>query len=248
MTVYGRSRNPGRVDPGVLGDILLYEMLADSPLVLWRGYDDGGTDLSGNGRTGTVGASITTASNLAGLKAAYGFPGSATDAGNVMAVDASWQSPQASASGKLTLEAVIHPTSSSEQTVWFKGANNAWEYWLCVELTGKLTLTVWQSGGSAVMVASSSTGLISTDTTYHVAGTFNRSTPSAVVYINGSSVGSSGSASSTSSDGSGALRFGVRKDGGTDRSFTGSMSYGAVYKTDLSSARILAHAQAAGLA
>ena len=35
---------------------------------------------------------------------------------------------------------------------------------------------------------------------------------------------------------------------GTDRSFTGSMSYGAVYGTDLSSARILAHAQAAGLA
>lgn len=251
MTAYGRNRNPGKIDPGALPaqDMLLNEMLADSPLVLWRGYDDSGTDLSGNGRSGTVGASVTTASNLAGLKAAYGFPGSASDAGCVKASDASWQSPQAGASGKITLEAVIRPTSlTTDQTIWFKGENAAWEYLMNVGSAGQLYCVIWQTSGSSTVMNLTTASVISVNTTYHVAATFNRSTPALVLYVNGSNVGSSASASSTSTDSTGALRFGVRMDGYINRGFAGSMSHGAVYNTDLSSARILAHAQAAGLA
>ncbi len=52
MAVYGRDRNPGKIDPLAKSSSLLLEMLVDSPYAVWMCDDGTGAplDKSGNGR------------------------------------------------------------------------------------------------------------------------------------------------------------------------------------------------------
>jgi len=249
MVAYGRSRNPGKVDPLALNVNLTTEILGDSPLVLWRGFDGGGTDISGNNRTCSVGASITTGATIGATSdASWTFPGSASNAGAITAADASWQSPHAGASGSMTWEALVVPTDlSATRTLWYKGVNLEWEFNLALNTNGSVVMTIWQSSGMDCAAATSAAGVVSTNTPAHIVATWSRAAPLLAVYVNGVSVASSSSASGTSSDGGGGLVFGYRGDNNSNP-FTGRASHLALYNSALSAGRVLDHAIAAGLA
>jgi len=249
MVAYGRQRIPGKIDPAAISANLLAEMLADSPLVVWRGFDDGGTDLSGNSRTGTVGGSITTGTPIGATStASYTFPGTASAAGSITMADASWQSPHAGGSGLMTWEALIVPTDlSAMRTLWYKGVYLAWEFILALDTNGSVLMTIWQSSGTNCAAATSAAGVVSTNTPAHIVATWSRAAPLLAVYVNGVSVASSSSASGTSSDGGGGLVFGYRGDNST-APFLGNASHLALYDSALSADRVLQHAIVAGLA
>lgn len=240
-----RSRVPGKIDPGVTGGDLTFEQLADSPLVLWKGFTTGGTDQTTNGRHGTVGGSITTGLPVTGTVNSYTFPGSAASAGAIQIADATWESPHIGGTGQMTLEAVINLSSlASDRVIWHKGANTSWEFHFWVGSNGSLQFTVWQLSGSNVLSLASSASVIAANTSYHVAATYSRAGTS-YIYINGVQVASSSSYSSTSSDGTGVLTVGFRTDTATNP-FIGRGSNFAMYSAALSAGRISTHAAAAG--
>lgn len=82
MTVYGRSRNPGKIDPGVVSGLSVYnwtnEVNADSPLLAWTLQEASGStlaDVSGNGRNGTLSGSYSRASSGPNGLASVAFTG-----------------------------------------------------------------------------------------------------------------------------------------------------------------------------
>lgn len=152
-------------------------------------------------------------------------------------------SPEAGASGKLTLEAWIRVTGafSSAMMIVTKGNSNQYEWDLRVNVDGTIKGTVSALNGTDV-ISVNSPSAISLDTWYHVAFTYNRATPTAVLYINGTAVASANSGFvGNASDGTGDMQIGHRQDNGGTY-FNGYIGHVAVYGTDLSATRIALHA------
>lgn len=102
------------------------------------------------------------------------------------------------------------------------------------------------SSGPGWPTSSISSGTVQVGVLTHVATTVGPS--GCVLYINGAAAGS-GSSSSVTND-NGSLSIGVRRENevGYRNPFNGKIGGVAVYRSELPAARILAHAQAAGVA
>lgn len=247
MVAYGRTRNPGKVDLLSLSGDLLTEQLIDAPLVLWGGPNSGGADLSANGRSGSVGSSVGTGPAISGYSS-WSFPGTASNAGAITASDASWQSAHSGASGAMTWEALVVPTTlSGTQGLWCKGVSNSWEFFLWLGSSGSVGLRIWQLSGTDCVAALSDPGTVSAGSPAHVVATWSRAAPLVRIYVNGVSVASNSSPVGTSGNGTGSLVFGYRGDNST-APFLGNASHLALYDSALSADRVLQHAIAAGLA
>lgn len=221
------------------------EVLLDSPIGYWKLDEAAGItavdDASPNGRDMTLFG--TSALGAAGLIPDSAGAWSKTSAvGNYISADhAAWMEQDS-----FTVEAIIRPTSVSSYNCIFSfdgtGAFRAWSWYL---LDGALIIF----RGTDDAVFSSDPFIINADTTYHVAVTYSAGTIK--FYKNGVQ--------------SGPDRAGVLANGSTipqglvigasyagqvtpTLGFTGTLDEVAYYSGALSSARILAHAQAAGLA
>lgn len=232
------------IDPYRFGSAYDAAVLADSPSGYWKLDESSGStavDSSGNGRDLSKGAGVTVgaAALLPTGVSSYDFAGADTSS-NLNTADASWLSPQAGASGLITLEAWINiDTLAAINQMFSKGTGGQLEYAMLVTTSGALQFTLLTLAGGTVATATSAGSTIATGTTYHVAGTFDRAGNFCKVYRNGVEVGT-GTTSDDGADGTSAWRFGYRLSG-NDRFFNGRASHVALYPTALTATRLLAH-------
>lgn len=245
MTVYGRNRNTGKIDSLARSSSLTAVMLADSPLMLWEGYASGATDLTGNGRHATIGANIISGLSLGTTGvASYQFPGAQTSANSISIADANWQSPHAGMSGAMTWECMFRVTNlSAARKLWTKGTDaSSYEFQSSVSTAGAINAGVWQTSGSDVVGATSSSGAVLVNTDYHFVATFDRAAQQMKVFLNGVQVAISTTFSGSSSNASASLQFGLRSDSYGPGYLAGFASHIAVYSNVLNAGQISAHA------
>lgn len=216
---------------------LLVAQLDDSPLVCLPLNETAGTtaaDASGNGRNGTY-----TGATLGQAAIAPGAGGSAT-MGKVEIAYASWMQQSA-----LTIEVLCYPTAvSSYQGVATRDDESSDRNWAFRLSAGTSNALAWNAS-SSLYQANGGTA-VSTGTAYLLAMRYDPATNKLSTWKNGSKwieTTSSGNAR----PGTVKLVVGCGSTGG-GYAFAGRMSNAAYYGTALSDTRILAHAQAAGLA
>lgn len=210
--------------------------LADSPLGAWQMQDTSGTtavDSSGNGRDGTY-SGATLAQSAIGTNGAY-----SVSMGSIAIADAAWLDVNS-----WTFEALVYATSWSSYrgiaTRDDEGSDRAWAFRVNAGQSNLLawsTVSLYQANGGTTL---------STSTAYLLAARFDSTANTATTWVNGTlwaTVASSGTAKA----GANGMKIGVGSLGGS-YAFSGKMSHAAYYGTALSDARLLAHAQAAGLA
>lgn len=213
--------------------------LADSPLGLWSCQEASGTvaaDVSGNGRNGTyVGATV--AQSAIGSNGTY-----AVTAGRIDIDYAAWMNVDS-----WTCEVLVYPTNVTGNKSPM-GRNSTGAHGI---------LWLWNSGGgnnyfygtagSPTVSPNGTTGL-SINTPYLLAAKWDKAGGACSIWLNGALAASaSNSGASADQQTSGGLTIG---DSTTAASYpwVGKFAYAAYYGTALSDARLLAHAQAAGLA
>ena len=213
------------------------EVLADSPVGYWRLEETSGSTVADEIGTndGTVyGANL----NVDGqVGSAASFDG--IDDYISIPYDAALNT--ATFTGEAIIRADAFSSTLTRVLSFRKNAHNGWE--MLVTDIGRLRLE-W-GDGSATRNAESPTNTILTETTYHVAVTHDGTTGRA--YVNGTEVAffdASLSVNDTANMAIGNILWTVAGQ----RGHTGMIDEVAVYDTALSAARILAHAQAAGLA
>jgi len=222
------------------GDAYSALVLQSSPEGYWPLTETAGTtavDLSGNARNGTytggyVLADTQLANNLlksVTLDGTEDYVNIADAAGEV------W-SPTGS-SGELTVEAWIKPSAVNRSAAMIFAKHRGWQ--LRIESDGKVLWDLNNNGTTTVMTCTSASALTA-GTVYHVVGVYNRATPKVELFIDGTSVASSTSASSNVLSTSEDLQIGRRADNGGNE-FIGTIGYVALYRTALSSAVIASH-------
>lgn len=185
-------------------------------------------DVSGNSRTGTYTGGYARASSLNGDS---GYA-SALDVCRVERDYEAWM-----ASESFTIRAIIRPFVLSGTIVSLRGADGGWF------LSGGGYTKFEASDGTDITFS----GLLSQNTTYHLAVVVNSGTVSA--YRNGSLVGTGSGDPSSTVTSSAKLVLGARWTGAAyDQYGRGDFQSFDFVPSALSSAQILASAQAAGLA
>lgn len=234
----GRTIGPARTINDPLLPALHAAQLADSPLGLWSCQDPSGstaTDVSGNGRHGTY-VSATLAQSAINSNGSY-----AVTAGRIDIAYASWMNVDS-----WTLEVLVYPTDVSGNKSP-AGRNSTVAHGI---------LWLWNSGGgnnyfygtngSPTVSPNGATGL-SVNTPYLLAAKWDKAGGTCSIWRNGTSAASaSNSGASADQQTSGGLNIGDSTAGSYP--WAGKFAYAAYYGTALSDARLLAHAQAAGLA
>jgi len=190
-----------------------------------------------NGGTITLADRVTAPSDPAVVKFVGG--------GYVTVPDNNLLSPQDGSSGLLSIVADIYVTDlSTIRFIITKGGGGAGsggenEYQFRVNTDGSLLFEIVKiDGSSAVMSATSSAGVIATNTLYHVVGTYDRANTRIKAYVNGSSVASSTSVSSTGTAGSKQVEIGRRRDLPTSLYMVGNEGHIGLFNRELSSTEV----------
>lgn len=219
----------------------LSEILADSPVGVWLLDETSGTnadDSSGNNLDGTYVGTVTVNGGTVFGKVAANF---VTD-GRVEIPDNALFSPQAGASGLLTLEAIVNADSVSAGCIVAKGGGGGgvYEYEVWFD-SGLIKVYIWISTGGSLVVERFLSSSLSTATDYHIVVTFNRSTEVCKIYVNGvvQSDNNWVFAATNSSDTASPVTIGRRADNA--HPFDGRIACVAIYPTDLSDTRIADH-------
>lgn len=212
-------------------------VLQSSPIGFWPLTETSGTsaaDLSGNSRNGTyTGGYVLADTQLANsLAKTVKFDG--TD-DYVDINDASVWSPTGGA-GKLTVEAWIKPSAVNRSAAMILAKYQEWQ--LRIESDGKVLWDI-NTGLSSIMTCTSSSALTA-NTVYHIMATYDRSVAKVELFINGTSVASSTSATGSVSDSINNVQIGRRSDNGGNE-FIGIIGYVAIYPTALNSTVAAAH-------
>ena len=211
------------------------EVLADGPTVFYL-LDEAaspGVDLAGT----------TTQSTITGVS--WAQAGIGTGATSAAFASGSLRTSTAAAlggNGAITLEALVHATDWSGDRLVVAVSEAGGEVIFLRPQNGVLRMTIETSAGNYTTVTGST--VMTTGRSYHVAGTWDGS--AARLYIDGvldttQSLGSRYTPASAP-----FVQLG-RRTAGSDSYFAGRMAGVAVHMGALSGARILAHAQAAGL-
>jgi len=215
--------------------------MADSPLGLWKLDETTGVvaaDSSGNGRDGTYSHGASGALGAAAINGNGTASYNANFTGNVTIADAAWMDVN-----DYTVEGLFYATASKSLNglIGRKTTTNVW-VWV-IEATGFQQSEAYNAAGTLYQPTSGGTGP-STSTPYHYAFKWDSAANNVKYFINGT-LTKTVSTSSTARVGSADIMLG---NGGYNVEWPGTLSFCAFYGTALSDARILAHAQAAGLA
>lgn len=214
-------------------------VLADSPLAYWRMSEASGTvaaDSSGNNRNLSL---ADTGRGAASLIPGDPDPSWTVGAGGATLPRADWMAPAA-----WTAEALIHPTANSSYRgiITFDSTGGTGRGWNFYMFGGRLHIYQWNP-----RVELSGATLLALNTTHHVALTYDGTT--ARIYLNGIQDGSWAVNLIPNANPVG-LVVGASYAGTPTRTleFGGRIDEPAFYGSALPAARILAHAQAAGVA
>lgn len=220
---------------------------ASAPVGLWPLSEASGSvanDISGNAQHGSYnGVTLGTASLLPGTGLTSATFAAATSQ-HVLIPDTASLSPMQGASGTMTLEAIIQPTSAltGSEMLMSKYGAFAYEFYWFLAADGNVGFIPIQAGGATIVGnAYSGVGSVALNTRYHLAVTYDRAAPAISHFINGVKVsttttGFSGNASDTASP----LRIGLANGDGSP--YNGLMSHAAMFPTVLSDAVIAIHA------
>ena len=225
---------------GGTGDTYWDAVLASSPVGFWPLNETSGSFVDKvAGRNGTRNGTLGTGTVFG--RTCADFTGST--ANYIQVADASVFSPQAGASGILSVEAIINPDGDG---VWVcKGGAGGQYEWAHGRAATVMTLVVWTSGGSDVYQATTwNPDLATSGANYPVVTTFNRGTNTATIYVNGASVAvdpgpSWAGAGTNSSDTNAPITFGMRSDNGNV--YDGRAGCVAIYNKVLSASEVAAH-------
>lgn len=240
--------------PGVLFES---EVLADSPWLYWRlGEAAPGPvlDSSGNGRTGVTGGSGVITYGVPGLVGDANTAYQITSSTNFLFSSTSFVAPVANFT--LACAVKIDPGAPAGHILGFYQNSNpspssgSRDRFLYVNSSGQLVAGVW-TGDRSIIVSPNPI----TDGQRHVIhfACGANAAAGSELYIDGVSVGTMPVISTDTSNGGVRYLIAGRNNlagwpGGADASMLGVIDEVAYFHSRLSSARILAHAQAAGLA
>lgn len=215
-------------------------VLTDNPGLFWLAEETSGTnadDATANNRDGTYTGTytlshtqlVTGRANVVSLGGGY-----------INRNDSDGFGEMTGGSGdKLTLEVSIKPTSVSTANQMIVAKYQIWD--MRIMSDGSLYFGVNRSGASAVMECQTAASIISAGTVHHVMGVFNRSTPRIEIFLDGTSVASSTSATSDTAGTGQPIQLGRRSDGGGS-TFGGPIGYAAIWDgTALSSSQVTTH-------
>jgi hypothetical protein len=220
-------------------------VLADTPIGYWRLGEASGTtavdQVGANPGTYSGGPTLGVAGAPGhGSSTAVTLDGSSQ---YVTVPDAGALSPEAGATGELSLEAWVKlsalPTGGPA-TVMAKGTTKGFEYGLRVRPDGSVEIRLWTAGGSTYQAVASPAGAVTPGAWVHLVGTCDNGA-SCQVYVNGTQRASvsSGWGATPPSDGTAALTIGRRADG--VQPLVGTVGEVAVYGRALSASRVSAH-------
>ena len=178
MTVYGRSRNPGQIDSGVLGINYFNVQFVSGPLAQYRMDDTTTTltDTSGNGRFGVYSGAYTQSqpSIIPSLfDASVKFDGFGSGA-SVTA--AAWMNVSS-----LTIECVMSTTSAT--WCYAMGRDGPSGSWYVGGGVGQPIQSNLRTSGTSGAV--NGTFNMVSDTAYHVIATYNSSTSKQMLWVDG---------------------------------------------------------------
>lgn len=228
--------NPPRVINTPLLPALQSAQLTDAPRGLWPLQETSGAtafDASGNGRDGTYSGGTQGA-------AAIGGNGSASyTAGLVTIPYASWLDATS-----WTCEILVYPTTVGSYSPMGRNSSGRGILWLWTATGG---VNYWyNTNGAGYYSPNGSTGLSNT-TPYLLAARWDKAGATCSMWRNGVSVASvSNNGDSADTPDTVGLLLGDCRAG--QYGWQGKIAFAAYYGSALSDARLLAHAQAAGLA
>lgn len=216
------------------------EQLADAPLVqllLDEAAGTTATDSSGNGRNGTYSGTYTLQTDAIGSN---GTASTAFAGGIVTVPDAAWMDVDS-----WTIEALIYSTSVAYYWAWAMRDNGADDrLWVAMIENGKPGDLAWNNSGAIYYNGATAGSAFSLNTPYLVTTRFDSATHRFEAFTNGAS---QFFMTTTGTAATGARPLTVA-GGSPGLVFAGRISHVAYYGAALSNARILAHAQVAGLA
>lgn len=229
----------------------LSTILADSPVSYWRLDDVASTvvdqQASNTGTINGVGITQNVSGAVIGGDAAMLFPGTLSDF--VSVPDAASLSPEAGASGLVSVECWVNPTSSLTAVRYIAakiGAAN-FEYSFSHDASGFPAFTVWTSAAAIIGTAIGSAAMV-VGPWYHLVGTYDRLNQLTKLYTNGALVATNSAgtnyAAGTATDGTTPLTIGKRSVAGAG-AFFGKIDEFAIYASALTQTQVSAHYNAA---
>lgn len=221
------------------------EVLADAPIAYWRLGESSGTrvlDSSGHTRTAALTGSGVTR-NQGSLLLTDADPSTAFAGGWAVINPAAWMSVTA-----LTAEAWFTVTSTHSGIIlarinYATGFGNSYS-WHLLHLGNRLYAEVFRASSSTYAVVQSAVGSIVVGQTYHAVLTYEPSTGTAALYLNGVSVATAALAPPLTPGDVGITIGSDWANHGSTANHQGRIDEAAVYATALSPARIAAHYQA----
>lgn len=238
-----RTTGPARLVNDTPLHAYLLAQLTDTPIVQWPMQETSGTsatDLSGNSRTGTIAGTPTMNQSFAtGTLKGMSFNNDINK--QISVASASWMN---TATAAFTAEIIAQPSSFSTYSHMCgrSDLSAANQFYLRYHATSGVIDA--QFVGVSTSTTLSTVATYSTGVTYHVASVYNGATLK--IYVNGSEAASTALVAGNKQSITSPLQVGRVNYGSYP--FQGLLAGFAQYDTALSSARILAHAQAAGLA
>lgn len=217
------------------------EVTADSPLSYWRHDETSGATSADEMSNYTATWSDTYTRNATPLLST----GKAVSLSGTGQAQAAWGSLAPSA---ITLESLISLTATGAyQNILDRDDSGSGRSFQFRVTNGQGLEFLWWTVSGGPYFATSSASVVTTGTTYHVAATYAAGV--AYVYLNGSQVATGTCTSAALKGVTYPLAIGCTRVlvTGAQR-FNGTIDETAVYTSALSAARILAHAQAAGVA
>lgn len=224
-------------------------VLRDNPVGYWPLNERSGTTANGAGSTAVSGtyASATLASIPfpAGGMAPY-FSGAS--AGGVSIADNAAWSPEAGASGLLSLEAWFCTATapSNNPPLISKLGSTQFEYELGLRGAQVAAYGINSTGATTILLILNSSATefgLGLSRWHHTVYTFDRATPAATLYVDGQLVGTSSTATVNATDGTAQLWLGGRADDAS-ASLAGGLAHVALYNYVLSPLSIRNHYRA----
>lgn len=143
-----------------------------------------------------------------------------------------------------TVECMIRPTAVNLGAQMIMAKHQEWQ--LRIEGDGSLLWDVNFNGASAIIGAQTAAGAMVAGVKHHIAATYDRAAPRAILYVDGVPVVTTNALSNafTVTDTGSPLQIGRRSDGGGNV-FGGRIGFVALYGYVLPAARVAEHAAAA---
>lgn len=254
MVAYGRTRNPGKIDPLALSSTYVNAVLADGPAGFWMLDDTTGTvatDISGNGRHGTYQAGYTlNQSGPGAVAAAVALTGEASGTGRITFPNTAVTSLTGDFTFGLLLK-MSNPGATGYNLLSVVSASE-WSQPMQAQVgsasgtTNKLSVRVGSSGSSETTLWSDAGSDLGTGW-HHIAVRASGSSPTSYsIFVDGTEIASTTSSQSRANSGN-DLHLGRRTASSGQRGRSGRYAGLYLCPSALSDARIAAHATA-GLA